>query len=148
MAKGLNKVILIGHLGGDPEMRYTQQGTAIANFSLATSEQWKDRDTGEKKSKTEWHKIVAWRKLAEIMGEYLHKGDLVYIEGKLQTDKYDDKEGITRYVTKIVASSMLMLGTRGANQDGGGQPLPGQSSGPQESFGGPGVTPPDDDIPF
>ena len=110
MSNSVNKVILIGHLGKDPEMRYTAAGAPIASFSLATSEQWKDKQSGEKTDKTEWHNIVMFDKVAEIAGQYLKKGSLVYLEGKLQTDKWTDKEGVERYTTKIVANQMTMLG--------------------------------------
>src|SRR5210317_386826 len=108
---GINKVILIGRLGRDPEVRYTPDGTAIANFSIATSEEWKDKGTGEKKERTEWHRIVAFRRLGEICGEYLSKGRQVYIEGRLQTRDWQDKDGNKRYTTEIVASQMQMLGS-------------------------------------
>lgn len=113
MAKSLNKVMLIGNLGKDPELRYTTSGVAVATFSVATSESWKDQD-GNAQEKTEWHNIVAWRKLAEICGEWLKKGKKVYIEGRIQTRNYDDKNtGQKRYITEIVADSLIML-------DGGG----------------------------
>lgn len=108
MPKGLNRVTLIGNLGKDPEMKYTTNGTAVANFSLATSESWKD-DSGQKQERTEWHNIVVWRKLAEVCAEYLKKGSRVYLEGKIQTRSYDDKNGVKRYVTEIVMSEMIML---------------------------------------
>ena len=114
---GVNKVILIGRLGKDPEMRYTPDGTAIANFTIATSEEWKDKSTGNKQERTEWHRIVAFRRLAEICGEYLSKGKQVYIEGRLQTREWEDKNGNKRYTTEIVASQMQMLD--GAKQDTG-----------------------------
>ncbi|MBW2598860.1 MAG: single-stranded DNA-binding protein [Deltaproteobacteria bacterium] len=104
----VNKVILIGRLGADPEVRYTQDGTMVTNFNLATDEQWKDKN-GEKVQKTEWHRIVTFRKLAEICGSYLAKGRLVYIEGRIQTRTWDDKDGNKRYTTEIVASNMQML---------------------------------------
>ncbi len=106
----INKVILIGNLGADPEVRYAPSGTAVANFSLATTEQWTGKD-GNKGEKTEWHKIVAFGRLAEICGEYLHKGRQIYIEGKIQTRAWEDKEGIKRYTTEIVANNMMMLGS-------------------------------------
>lgn len=109
---GINKAILIGRLGRDPEVRYTPDGTAVANFSIATSEEWKDKDTGEKRERTEWHRIVAFRRLGEICGEYLAKGRQVYIEGRIQTRDWEDKDGIKRYTTEIVASQMQMLGSR------------------------------------
>ncbi|MBW1995892.1 MAG: single-stranded DNA-binding protein, partial [Deltaproteobacteria bacterium] len=115
---GLNKVILIGNLGRDPELRYTPDGTAVATFSIATSDTWNDKTTGEKKERTEWHRIVAFRKLAEICGEYLSKGRQVYIEGRLRTRDWEDKEGNRRTTTEIVADQMLMLGSRtSANAD-------------------------------
>jgi len=118
MSKGVNKVIIVGNLGQDPEMKYTASGAAIANISVATSESWNDKQTGEKVTKTEWHRIVAFQRLAEIIGEYLRKGSQVYIEGKLQTRKWQDKSGADRYTTEIVAKDMQMLGSRG---DGGQQ---------------------------
>lgn len=116
----LNQAQLIGNLGADPEIRYTQAGTAVANFSLATNERWKDRD-GNQQEKTEWHRVVAWAQLAEIVGEYLKKGSKVFIQGRLQTRSYDDRNGITRYTTEIVASDMRMLGDRngGSSQQNG-----------------------------
>ncbi len=141
---GINKVILVGNLGRDPEIRYLPDGTAVANFSIATSDEWKDKNTGEKKSKTEWHRIVAFRRLGEICGEYLSKGRQVYIEGKLQTRSWEDKDGITRYTTEIVADQMQMLGNREATNSprnaGGGYP----QGAPQEPF----PETKDDDIPF
>ncbi|MBW2109166.1 MAG: single-stranded DNA-binding protein [Deltaproteobacteria bacterium] len=109
---GVNKVILIGRLGRDPEVRYTPDGTAVANFTIATSDEWKDRETGEKKERTEWHRIVAWRRLGEICGEYLSKGRQVYIEGRLQTREWEDQDGNRRWTTEIVARDMQMLGTK------------------------------------
>jgi len=111
MANGLNKVILIGNLGRDPEVRYTPGGLAVANFSMATSETWTNKE-GEKETRTEWHRIVAWGKLGEICGEYLSKGKQVYIEGRIQTREWEDKEGNKRYTTEIIALQMLMLGSR------------------------------------
>jgi single-strand DNA-binding protein len=113
----LNKVTLIGHLGHDPEMRYTANGDPVAHLSLATTETWKDKATGAKKEATEWHRIVLYRKLAEIAGEYLKKGALVYIEGKLQTRKWSGKDGIERSTTEIVGDDMRMLGSRSASHD-------------------------------
>jgi single-strand DNA-binding protein len=112
MASSVNKVILVGRLGKDPELKYTQGGTPVAKFSIATDETWKDQ-SGEKQQRTEWHNIVAWRKLAEICGQYLNKGKLVYIEGKLQTRSWDDKEGHKRYTTEVVADNMVMLSGKG-----------------------------------
>lgn len=114
MSNGLNKAILIGNLGKDPEVRYTQGGLAVANFSLATSEIRSGND-GEKETRTEWHRIVAFGKLGEICGEYLSKGRQVYIEGRIQTEEWEDREGVKRYTTKIIANQMLMLGTKDAH---------------------------------
>ena len=108
----VNKVILVGNLGADPELRYTSSGTPVASFSLATREKWTNKD-GEKGEKTEWHKIVAWARLGEICGEYLHKGKQVYIEGRLQTRSWEDRDGNKRYTTEIVAHTMQMLGPAG-----------------------------------
>lgn len=115
----VNKVILIGRLGKDPEVRYTNENVAVANFTVATSETYKDKN-GERQESTEWHNIVAWRSLAEIVEKYLRKGKLVYIEGKLRTRAWDDKEGVKRYTTEIVAENMTMLGRR-EDEEGGGQ---------------------------
>lgn len=138
----VNKVILIGHLGADPEVRYTPGGDAVATLSIATSEEWKDKNTGEKRSRTEWHRIVAWRRLGEICGEYLSKGRQIYVEGKLQTDKWQDKEGNDRWTTKIVANEVKFLGSAsgGQGQKGRGGDDYGQQPG--------GSGPYDDDIPF
>ncbi len=119
MARGINKVILVGHLGRDPEVRYSPSGAAIANITVATSEGWKDKQTGEQQERTEWHRVVFFSRLAEIAGEYLRKGSQVYIEGRLQTRKWQDKEGQDRYTTEIVANEMQMLGSRGGSS---GQP--------------------------
>jgi single-strand DNA-binding protein len=126
--RGVNLVIIVGNLGQDPEVRYTPSGDAVANLSVATSESWKDKNTGEKQERTEWHRIVAFRKLAEIMGEYLKKGSKVYIEGKLQTRKWQDKNGVERYTTEIVADRMEMLDPRG----GGGRDHATDSSSREE----------------
>ena len=119
MARGINKVILVGNLGNDPEVRYSSNGNAIANISIATSESWKDRNTGEQQEKTEWHRVVMFNRLGEIAGEYLKKGSQVYIEGKLQTRKWQDQSGQDRYTTEIVASELQMLGGRGGSDMGG-----------------------------
>jgi single-strand DNA-binding protein len=116
----VNKAILIGRLGGDPEVRYTQSGTAVANFTLATNEKWKDKE-GNPQEQTEWHRIVAFARLGEICGEYLAKGSLIYIEGRIQTRQWEDKDGNKRYTTEIVAREMKMLDSRGS-QSGGGAP--------------------------
>lgn len=136
----VNKVILIGNLGADPEVRYTPSGSTVANFSLATTEQWTNKD-GEKEERTEWHRIVAWGRLGEICGEYLHKGRQVYIEGRLQTRSWEDKEGIKRYTTEINALTMQMLGS--PRQEGG----TAQSVDERHPVEEP-VSIPDDDIPF
>ena len=114
---GVNKVIIIGNLGNDPDMRYMPSGEAVANLSIATSETWTDRNTGEKREKTEWHRVVAFRKLAEIIGQYCKKGSKIYIEGKLQTRKWTDQSGQNRYTTEIIADEMQMLDSRSS---GGG----------------------------
>ena len=143
---GINKVILVGNLGQDPEVKYTAGGAAVTTLSLATSESWKDKDTGQDQEKTEWHRVVLWRRLAEIAGEYLKKGSKVYIEGQLQTRKWE-QDGQTRYTTEVVGRDMQFLDSRGntssdysstyedVNQDMGSQNLPDS-----------GIT--DDDIPF
>jgi len=119
MARGINKVILVGNLGGDPETRYTPSGTAITSIRIATSESWKDKNTGEQQERTEWHRVDFFGRLAEIAGEYLKKGRQVYVEGKLRTDEYE-KDGVKRYSTKIVADEMQMLGGREGGGEGGG----------------------------
>ncbi len=136
---GINKVMLIGRLGQDPEVRYTPDGTAVANFSIATSEEWKDKNSGEKRERTEWHRIVAWRRLGEICGEYLSKGRQVYIEGRIQTRQWDDRDGNKRYTTEIVAREMKMLDSRGAGS-GGGESHPEEPPLPEPMMG--------DDVPF
>lgn len=122
MARGINKVILVGNLGADPEVRYTASGTAITSLSVATSESWTDKQSGEKQERTEWHRVKLFGRLAEIAGEYLKKGRQIYIEGSLRTDKYTDKQGVERYSTDIVASEMQMLGggSEGGGMGGGG----------------------------
>ncbi|MEJ2131814.1 MAG: single-stranded DNA-binding protein [Gammaproteobacteria bacterium] len=154
MARGVNKVILIGNLGRDPETRYTQAGTPVTHFSVATNESWRDRQTGEQQERTEWHNVVCFARLAEIAGEYLSKGRTVYIEGSLRTSSWE-QDGQTRYRTEIVANDMQMLGGRG---EGGGagfnpssserdaQPATAQSGGAQSSE--PFEEDFDDDIPF
>ncbi|MFC1778129.1 single-stranded DNA-binding protein [Pseudomonadota bacterium] len=132
MARGVNKVILVGNLGKDPEMKYTASGAAIANITVATADSWNDKQTGEKVEKTEWHRVVAFQRLAEIMGEYLKKGSQVYIEGKLQTRKWQDQNGQDRYTTEIVASNMQMLGGSGGNNTP--SPKPTTKPEPDDSF--------------
>ena len=141
---GINKAILIGRLGSDPEVRYTPNGVAVANFNIATSEEWKDKDSGEKKERTEWHRIVAWSKLGEICGEYLSKGRQVYIEGRIQTRSWEDRDGNKRYTTEIVATDVQFLGGRDAGS--GAKASSGASASNHESS--PIQAPEDDDIPF
>lgn len=143
MAKSLNKVMLIGNLGKDPELRYTTSGVAVATFSLATNEAWKDQD-GNLQERTEWHNIVAWRKLAEICGEWLKKGKKIYVEGRIQTRSYDDKNtGAKKYVTEIVADNIIMLDSK-PGTEGGAMP----SGGASESVPAPAAGRIDDDLPF
>jgi single-strand DNA-binding protein len=113
MARGVNKVILVGNLGADPETRYTASGAAITNIRIATSESWRDKQTGENQERTEWHRVVFFSRLAEIAGEYLRKGSQVYIEGSLRTNKWQGQDGQDRYTTEVIASEMQMLGSRG-----------------------------------
>ena len=153
MPKSVNKVILLGHLGKDPEVKYTPSGTAVAKFSIATNERYKDKE-GNWQDRTEWHNIVAWQRLAEIAGEYLKKGRQVYIEGRLQTRSWDDKEsGQKKYMTEIVANDLVLLGgSKGEGDEGGGVRSRGASASmdqrPQheEAHQGTGIT--DEDIPF
>jgi single-strand DNA-binding protein len=154
MARGVNKVILVGNLGKDPETRYMPSGSAVTNLTLATSESWKDKQSGEAQERTEWHRIAMFGRLAEIAAEYLRKGSQVYIEGKLRTRKWQDKEGKDRYTTEIVADEMQMLGAKGggagasagagggmgAGAGGGSSRAAVNDSGPPGDF--------DDDIPF
>jgi len=161
MARGINKVIIVGNVGGDPETRYMPSGSAVTNLTVATNESWKDKQTGEQKERTEWHRVAMFNRLAEIAAEYLRKGSQVYIEGKLRTRKWQDKSGNDRYTTEIIADEMQMLGGRGGSggggnfgggSQGGSQGGGGQGGGQQ---GGGGNAPPqtgpddfDDDIPF
>jgi len=165
MARGINKVIIVGNVGGDPETRYMPSGSAVTNLTIATNESWKDKKTGEQKERTEWHRVAMFNRLAEIAAEYLRKGSQVYIEGKLRTRKWQDKSGNDRYTTEIVADEMQMLGGRGGGDFGGGSGG-GQGGGSGGDFGGGqgggqsggqggGNAPPqqgpddfDDDIPF
>lgn len=139
----INKVILVGRLGRDPEVRYTADGQAVANFSVATSEKWKDKNTGEMMERTEWHNIVAWRRLGEICGEYLAKGKLVYIEGRLQTRSWE-KDGVTRYTTEVIASEMKMLEARDSSAPFRPPENNAMHKGPRPSI----PDGEDDDIPF
>ena len=158
MARGINKVILIGNLGQDPEVRYTANGTAVANLRIATSETWRDKQTGEQKENTEWHTVVLFGKTAEIASQYLKKGRQVYIEGRLQTRKWQDKSGNDRYTTEVVGNDMQMIGGGGAGGGGGGYDDGGGSMGGNRGGGrqpGPPQSEPagapdfeDDDIPF
>ena len=154
MARGINKVILIGNLGQDPEVKYMPNGGAVTNVTLATSESWKDKNTGEQKENTEWHRVVFFRRLAEIAGEYLKKGSKVYIEGKLQTRKWQDQSGNDRYTTEIIANEMQMLDSRGGGAGagaGGGGYSQSSTSAPQQAAttpAGGGMGDFDDDIPF
>src|SRR5262245_29704547 len=152
MARGVNKVILIGHLGQDPQSRAMPSGKAVVNLRVATSDQWRDKQTGENKENTEWHNIVMFDRLAEIAAEYLRKGSQVYIEGRIRTRKWQDKEGNDRYTTEIIANEMQMLGGRGGGQSaaapqmdrvadrGAEKAARAETAGAAESF--------DDDIPF
>ncbi|MFA5626951.1 MAG: single-stranded DNA-binding protein [Thiohalomonadaceae bacterium] len=166
MARGINKVILVGHLGRDPEVRYTTGGGAVANITVATSEQWKDKQTGQQQERTEWHRVVMFGRLGEIAGEYLKKGSQVYIEGRLQTRKWQGQDGQDRYTTEIVANDMQMLGSaagRGSSSANFNQDEPPAQTGSSGSAGATGQAsssyPPqaggssnidgfDDDIPF
>ena len=163
MSRGINKAIIVGNLGQDPEVRFMPNGEAVANFTVATSETWKDKQTGEQKEKTEWHRITMYKRLAEIAGEYIKKGSKVYIEGKLQTRKWQNQQGVDQYTTEIVANEMQMLdgkpqqqGQQAPQQQGGFQQAPRQQA-PQHppQFGGPNSVKPlqsdvdfDDNIPF
>ena len=161
MARGINKVILVGNLGADPDTRYMPSGKAVTNIRIATSESWKDKQSGDMQERTEWHSIVMYDKLGEIAAEYLRKGSQVYIEGSLRTRKWQDKEGKDRYTTEIIAQNMQMLGGRGGGGGGGGgggfggddeqprrsssRPAQGERSAPPPADEGGGF---DDDIPF
>lgn len=149
MARGINKVILVGNLGNDPDVRYTAGGAAVSNISIATTESWKDKESGELQEKTEWHKVVFFGRLAEIVAEYLKKGSQVYVEGRLQTRKWQDKEGNDRYTTEIVANEMQMLGSRSS---GGGDFSKSGASAPAAEDRAPARSADenfvDDDIPF
>lgn len=154
MARGVNKVILVGNLGSDPEIKYMPSGGAVANLSIATAESWKDKNSGEKQERTEWHRVVFFNRLAEIVGEYLRKGAQIYVEGRLQTRKWQDKNGQDRYTTEIVASEMQMLGGRSGGDASFGTPAGSMSNqGSNNNSGGglPSYTGNDefeDDIPF
>jgi single-strand DNA-binding protein len=149
MARGINKVILVGNLGNDPETRAMPSGDTVTNLSIATNESWKDKQSGEQKDRTEWHKVAMFGRLAEISAEYLRKGSQVYIEGKLRTRKWKDQQGNDRWTTEIVANEMQMLGGRGGGggEFGGGDsgPAPGPAPGPSPGGSSDDF---DDDIPF
>jgi single-strand DNA-binding protein len=144
---GINKVILLGNLGKDPEVRYLQNGTAVCSFSLATSENYTDKTSGERKTITEWHNVVLWRKLAETAEKFLHKGSQVYIEGKIRTRSWDDEAGQKRYTTEIVGDVMQLLGRPESNDQGGShQAAPAAASRQETSYSA--ETQGDDDLPF
>jgi single-strand DNA-binding protein len=152
-SKGVNKVIIVGNLGADPDVRYLPSGGAVTNISVATSESWKDKDSGQTQERTEWHKIAMFARLAEIAGEYLRKGSKVYIEGSLRTRKWQDKEGKDRYTTEIIANTMQMLDSRAGGASAGGQSMDVGSSAqyePAASMSADQSAPNDfdDDIPF
>ncbi len=153
MSRGVNKVILVGHLGKDPEVKYLPSGSAVANVTIATSESWKDKQSGDKQERTEWHNVVFFGKLAEIVGEYLKKGAQAYVEGSLRTRKWQDKEGKDRYTTEIVASDMQMLGGKQGSGGGSSYDSSRESSSPARGSAAPsapagGPADFDDDIPF
>lgn len=151
MARGINKAILIGNLGKDPDTRYMPNGGAVTNLTLATSEGWKDKQTGQVHERTEWHNVVFFNRLAEIAKEYLKKGSKIYVEGSLRTRKWTDKNGVERYTTEIVGSELQMLDSKGAgagNQQPATQQNPGQTEQPPMPDDYPSDTDFDDDIPF
>lgn len=153
MARSLNKVMLIGNLGKDPEVRHLENGTAVANFSIATSESYRDRNSGETITNTDWHNVVVWRGLADVAEKYLKKGDKVYLEGKLRSRNYQDQQGITKYITEVVVDDMVMLGSRNSSEGNNGQ-----SPSSQQPLNTPSAVTPkapdmpldeeDDDLPF
>ncbi|MEH6445039.1 MAG: single-stranded DNA-binding protein, partial [Oceanospirillaceae bacterium] len=148
MARGVNKVIIVGNIGGDPDVRYMPNGNAVTNATIATSETWKDKQTGQNQERTEWHRVVFFNRLGEIAGEYLRKGSKVYVEGSLRTRKWQGQDGQDRYTTEIVASEMQMLDSRGSSSNEGGyqqpqagqqqggyqQPAPAQTAAPQQNY--------------
>jgi single-strand DNA-binding protein len=158
MARGINKVLLIGNLGTDPEVRYTPNGSAVANVTLATSETWRDKQSGELQDRTEWHRVVFFGRLAEIVGEYLRKGSKIYVEGSLRTRKWQDKAGTDRYTTEIIANEMHMLDSRNANANtvATSNNSPATATSSQQQSNNPPAAPEgiaaakdfDDDIPF
>jgi single-strand DNA-binding protein len=148
MARGVNKVILIGNVGNDPDMRYTANGGAVCNLSVATTDSWRDKQSGENQERTEWHRVVMFGKLGEIAGEYLRKGSKVYIEGRLQTRKWQDKSGQDRYTTEIVANDMQMLDSKGGGSAAFDSAPASQPSSKQQPASAPPLDDFDDDIPF
>ena len=153
MARGVNKVILVGNLGQDPEVKYMPSGQAVCNISIATTDSWSDKTSGEKQERTEWHRVVFFRRLAEIAGEYLRKGSQVYIEGRLQTRKWQDQSGADKYTTEIIANEMQMLGGRGGGASGGNFDSSSSDQGFSSSSSNSKPAPStaddfDDDIPF
>lgn len=146
MSKSINRVTLIGHLGAEPEVKYLPSGGAVANATAATNEKWKDRQTGEARESTEWHRLVFFGRIAEILGEFAHKGSRIYVEGRLQTRKWEDKQGVEKYTTEIIVNNMVLLDAHGATENEGGNeqraPKPPKQPSPQadEDL--------DDDIPF
>lgn len=153
MSRSVNKVILLGHLGKDPELKYTPSGQAVAKFSLATSERWKDKNNGELQERTEWHNIVCWAKLAETASQYLSKGSGVYVEGRLQTRSWEDKEGKRHYMTEVVVNELVMTGNRGEGKGKAAQAASapasrGGAEEPEPRYSGPSPEITDDDIPF
>ncbi|MEM7707384.1 MAG: single-stranded DNA-binding protein [Pseudomonadota bacterium] len=157
MARGINKVILVGNLGNDPDTRYTASGAAVSNLSVATSRSWRDKQSNEMREETEWHRVVLFGRLGEIAAEYLRKGSKVYLEGRLQTRKWQDKQGQDRWTTEIIADEMQMLDSRGGGgsapfEGGGGRPQqqrsPAPAGGQAQAPAGPPPDDFDDDIPF
>ena len=146
MAGSVNKVILVGNLGAEPEVRTLPSGNKVVNLSVATSENWRDKNTGERKEKTEWHRVVLWGKTAESLNEYLTKGKQIYVEGRLQTRQWDDKDGNKRYTTEIRGDRVVLLG--GGGGGGGARQQPRSASAPDEHMGEPVSELTDDDIPF
>jgi single-strand DNA-binding protein len=150
---GVNKVILVGRLGKDPEIRNLENGASVANFTMATSETYKDKTTGDRKEVTEWHNIVLWRGLADIAAKYLHKGDMIYVEGKLRTRSWE-KEGVTRYTTEIIGDNMTMLSTQRSGNSGASAPQynnsnsGGGNNSPAEEYKASGDSAATDDLPF
>jgi len=148
MARGVNKVILIGNLGRDPETRYTPDGLAVSNITVATAESWKDRQTGQQQERTEWHRVVMYARLGEIASEYLRKGSKVYIEGKIRTNKWQDKSGNDRYTTEIIANEMQMLDSKGGSSESYNKPQQTRQQTPHQQETPAGADNFDDDIPF